>query len=278
MLFKRVNGKSQFRMHMSDFDAKQYWETRLTEKWGLHGVGYAGLGKYYNAWLYRVRTRVFLRHIRPLVSDWSKSDVLDIGSGTGFYVDLWKSLAVNSVTATDITTVAVDQLQEKFPSVECHQLDIGNGLPELFCNRQYHVISAFDVLFHIVEDDRYQRAFENIFQMLQPGGIFVFSENFIHGDIIREQSQVCRSLNDIEAVLKKIGFKVKLRAPMFAFMNYPVDSNSAFLKTTWKLMTRPARIFKLLGFPLGALLYPFELILTSYLNESPSTELMVSEK
>lgn len=263
---------------MSGFDAKQYWETRLTDKWGLHGVGYSGLGKYYNAWLYGVRRRVFFRHIKALVNNWSKIDVLDIGSGTGFYVDLWKSLGVNSVTATDITTVATTELQKKFPDVQCHQLDIGDNLGEPFRSRQYHIISAFDVLFHIVDDSRCQEAFENTFQMLQPGGIFIFSDFFIHKDTIRAQHEVDRSLHDIEVILKNTGFKVKLRAPMFVFMNYPIDSNSAFLKSAWKWMTRPVRKFKFLGLPLGALLYPFELILTWYLKEGPSTELMVCEK
>ena len=263
---------------MSGFDAKQYWETRLTAKWGLHGVGYAGLGKYYNAWLYRVRKRVFLRHVISLVDDWSKIDVLDIGSGTGFYVDLWKSLGVNSVTATDITKVAVTQLQKKFPDVQCRQLDIGNNRPDPFRSRKYHIISAFDVLFHIVDDDRYRRAFQNIFETLSPGGFCIFSDNFIRKGTIRGQSQVSRSLNEIEGILKGTGLKVKLRVPMFVLMNYPVDSNSAVLKDIWKWMTRPVRKFQFLGFPLGALLYPFELILTSYLKEGPSTELMVCEK
>ena len=263
---------------MSSFDAKQYWETRLTDKWGLHGVGYSGLGKYYNAWLYGVRRRVFFRHIKALVDDWSKIDVLDIGSGTGFYVDLWQSLGVNSVTATDITTVATTELQKKFPDIQCHQLDIGNNLGEPFRTRQYHIISAFDVLFHIVDDGQYQRAFQNIFDMLHTGGLCVFSDNFIHKGTVRGQSQVSRSLNEIEAILKDTGFKVKLRAPMFVLMNYPADSKSAVLKNIWKWMVKPVRKFQFLGFPLGALLYPFELILTSYLKESPSTELMVCEK
>lgn len=87
----------------------------------------------------------------------------------------------------------------------------------------------------------YQRAFENIFQMLRPGGLFVFSEFFIHGESIRIQQQVNRSLNEIEAIMKKTGFRVKARVPMFALMNYPIDTKSNIFKISWQWMMLPVR-------------------------------------
>lgn len=262
---------------MNRINPQQYWEERLRDRWGLHGVGCIGLGRYYNYWLYRVRRRVFLRHVKRLALDWGKMDVLDIGSGTGYYVGLWKSLGVRSVTATDITTIAVEKLREEFPDLECHRLDIGGILPGYFQDR-YHIISAFDVLFHIVDDNCYQRAFENIFHMLRPQGIFVFSENCIHGEAIRIRHQVSRSLSEIEAILKKTGFKVKARVPMFAIMNYPIDSKNSFPKIVWQKMMLPVEKLELLGFVLGGLLYPLELTLLSYLKEGPSSELVICEK
>lgn len=217
---------------MSVFNSKQYWENRLRDKWGLHGAGYLGLGRYYNDWLYKVQRRIFLRHVRFLVDDCSEIGVLDIGSGTGYFVELWKSLGFSSVTATDITTFSVEELQKKFPDVECYKLDIGDNLPEAFRNKQYHVISAFAVLFHIVDDGQYQRAIENIFQMLHLEGFFIFTEIFIHGETIREQHFVSRSLEDIEAILKKTGFKVKVRVPMFVLMNYPLIQRVLSLKSS----------------------------------------------
>jgi hypothetical protein len=37
------------------FSAKDYWENRLNENFGLNGVGYIGLGKNYNHWLYKIK-------------------------------------------------------------------------------------------------------------------------------------------------------------------------------------------------------------------------------
>jgi len=263
---------------MSSFNPNEYWEKRLRAISGLHGVGYLGLGTYYNNWLYRVRRRVFLRHVRFLADNWTKVNVLDIGSGTGYYIDCWKSLGVRSVTATDITAIAVEELRKKFPGLKCYQVDIGDNLPEVLHDKQYHIISAFAVLYHIVDDARYLTAFENIFQLLRPGGYLIFTENFVHGNAVRSQHQVSRSLDDIEGILKGVGFKVKARVPLFAIMNYPVDSNSSIFKIIWRGMMVPVRILQPLGFVLGALLYPFELMLTLFLKEGPSTELMICEK
>jgi len=32
----------------TQFDGKGYWEERLKQNWGLHGVGHVGYGKHYN--------------------------------------------------------------------------------------------------------------------------------------------------------------------------------------------------------------------------------------
>lgn len=45
---------------MSSNDLHHYWESRLTDAFNLEGVGYLGLRKQYNSWLYRVR-----RHALP---------------------------------------------------------------------------------------------------------------------------------------------------------------------------------------------------------------------
>lgn len=261
-----------------DFDPGQYWEKTLKDMWGLHGVGYLGMGQYYNGWMYKVRKKVFLRYIKPLALNWNKIDILDIGSGVGFYVKLWKMLGVKSITATDITTFAVEQLQKEFPDSECYKLDIGDTLTGEIGNKRYDVISAFDVLFHIVDDNRYQKAFENISKMLRPGGLFIFSDNFLHGETIRGENQVCRSLKDIEGILKKLNFKIKLRVPMFVLMNNPVDSNNIIHKRLWKKATHLVGKSEILGLFLGGMLYPFELLLTYYFKEGPSTELMICEK
>ena len=86
------------------FDARTYWERRLDRHPGREGVGHAGLGEGLNGWMYRVRRRVFLRELAPLMPTLPARSVLDVGSGTGFYLDRWREAveASNSFKVLDV--------------------------------------------------------------------------------------------------------------------------------------------------------------------------------
>jgi SAM-dependent methyltransferase len=227
--------------------------------------------------MYRVQTRVFQRHISRVRSDWSNVDVLDIGAGTGHYLRLWKQLGVRSVSAADLTEVAVEKLRTTF-QCPCYSLDIGDELPPALAAERFDVVSAFAVLFHIMDDDRYARAIQNISRLVTPGGLFVLSENFLHGPAQRFPNFVARRLPDIEALLRSNGFRVRSRVPMFVLMNVPFDTHGRAARFIWRTAMAPVRRFNALGAVAGALLYGPELLLTSVLQEGPSTELMICER
>jgi hypothetical protein len=140
------------------------------------------------------------------------------------------------------------------------------------------MVSAFDVLFHIVDDSRVAQAVQNNYSIFQPGGLLVFSDNFFHGETIRATNQVSRSLKEIENVLIAAGFKIVERTPMFALMNYPVDSESQILKKSWRILAKIVSIHEISGFLIGALLYPVELLCVAAVKEGPSTEMMICRK
>src|ERR1043166_8271428 len=110
---------------------------------------------------------------------WAGREVLDVGSGTGFYVDRWLRLGAR-VTGLDLTEIAVAELSRAFPAARFLRADIGaslDGVP--LAPGWFDAVSAFDVLFHIVDDAQYARAFENIPSLLRPGGWFLGPENFL---------------------------------------------------------------------------------------------------
>jgi predicted TPR repeat methyltransferase len=203
--------------------------------------------------------------------------VLDVGSGTGFYIDRWKELGVKAIVGTDITGVAIAELKRKYPSDELYQVDIGGDLENLE-NRRFDIVSAFDVLFHIVDDERFERAVRNIYSLLKRGGHFVFSDNFLHRETVRATLQVSRSLEEIEKILNAAGFRIIERAPMFVLMNYPVDSESLLLKMFWRILAKAVSLHEFFGFLFGAILYPMELICVSFMKESPTTEMLICQK
>jgi 2-polyprenyl-3-methyl-5-hydroxy-6-metoxy-1,4-benzoquinol methylase len=256
-----------------EYDPGAYWEDRL-ERFDLAAVGYRALGLPYNAWLYRLRRSVFRSVIEPL-ADWRGKEVLDIGSGTGFYIEEWMRLG-SVVTGSDIAATAVSRLAQRYTDANIIQLDITGGSRSV--NRSFDAVSAMDVLFHIVEDDRYAQALGNISRALRPGGLFVFSENFVHQKTVRRSHQVSRRLADIEQLLTEVHLDVLERQPMFVLMNAPLDSTDARLHAYWRGLERLLRRYPQLGSAIGAALYPLERMLVATRRESPTTEIMVCRK
>ena len=84
----------------SEFNPKIYWESMLKENYGLHGTGFYDLGKHYNNWLYKIKHKVFFKVTKSLNLDFSTIDILDVGSGTGFFVEKWKQLGVGTVAGS----------------------------------------------------------------------------------------------------------------------------------------------------------------------------------
>jgi 2-polyprenyl-3-methyl-5-hydroxy-6-metoxy-1,4-benzoquinol methylase len=260
------------------YAAREYWERRLSERWGLHGVGHFTYGQPYNEWLYRVRKRVFLRHVRTLPIGLSDAAVLDIGSGTGFWLDVWHCLGVKTVVGSDMTVVAVKKLRDRHPDLEVLALDISEDDAVRTTGKRFDLISAFDVLFHIMEQDRFENAISNIATLMRPGGYFLFTDTFLHGKSVRSNHQVSRSLEEITRLLGANNLEVVVRAPMFVLMGMPTDTSSRVPEFLWKVGMAPVRFVSFIGHAYGAALLPLELLLTMLLRESPSTEIMICRK
>jgi SAM-dependent methyltransferase len=256
------------------FNAKDYWEARLGEHPGLSGVGNTSLGHSYIQWMYKVRRAIFLRLLASLRTDLRTAEVFDVGSGTGFYLELWKQLGVSRLTGCDLTEIAVARLRSALPWARILRLDIGETLPATEIG-SYDIVSAFDVLFHIVEEEPYERAIRNVCALLRPGGLLLFSDLLPRNAARRAEHVAFRPLGEVTTLLAKVGFDVVGRVPMFVVMEEPLDSMRQWYCFLWKLMIYPVRRSAFAGFVIGGVLYPLELILTRVFRESPATEIVV---
>lgn len=264
-------------MATTEFNARRYWNKRLKRNWSLHGVGMLQLAHSYNRWMYRVRRQVFRRTVRTSRIDVGSSDVLDIGSGTGFYVDLWQQLGARRVNGMDIADSAVAKLSETFPDVRFERGDVSDDPP--FEAASFDAISAFDILIHVVNDERYQRALHNVHALLKPDGAFIFSEPFPHHRRVGNgKHHLCRRLDEVQEALDKAGFEIVSRRPMFEIMASPVDTTKRWRRNLWYKRLVPILDKPFWGGAAGGLMYPFELLLTRVKRESASMEVMVCRK
>ena len=260
----------------ADTDAlRDYWEERLRGDYSLGGVGYQGLGEAFNRWGYRARRRVFRRIVPGFVAPGAR--VLDVGSGTGFYVGLWRELGAAAITGSDLTAVAVERLAERRPGIESVRLDIGDEALALPAE-SFDAISAMDVLFHITDDVRFARALVNAARLLRPGGVLVFSDLFVHGAPWRAPHQAIRSLEEVRAAVAAAGLREELRRPLLVLLNAPVDTRSRAARAAWWTLRTAALRGEPAGWLAGVAAYPLEVALARVLREGPSTEIMVCRR
>ena len=274
---RRDDKSTQPRTCAEEFDPGQYWEGMHLRNRGFGAVGFGGLGVGFNSWMYRVRRRILRRALRRAGLSAEGATVHDVGAGTGFYVREWLKLGVASVNGNDLSAAAVGRLQNEFPTAEFVREDIAEAR-RATSGRQYDLVSAFDVLFHIVDDGRFVRAIGNIADLTRPGGHFLLSDNFLHGSALRGVHQVSHSLAEIDGALEAAGFERVLRLPMFFLMNTPVDSQSRLLRFSWRVISRICYRSHRAGSALGAVLFLPELLLTAMAREGPSTELVVCRR
>jgi SAM-dependent methyltransferase len=257
-------------------DATRYWEDRHAAEESLDTVGWTGLGRAFNGRMYDVRRHVFRRVVSARVPLGHDPRILDIGSGTGFYLDIWRDLGVRRIEGSDLSERAVARLRSAYPGVPVHQLDLGAEAPSSM--GEYDVLSAMDVLFHIVDDAAYARAIENLGKLVRPGGHLVVSENLLADRVERAPSQVSRSEPKIVGLLRGAGLEPVARAPMFVLLNGPVDSRSPWLRRWWTLLTKVVSLNETLGSIIGAVLVPVELLAVRIARRGPSTKLLVCRR
>ncbi|MEW5735173.1 MAG: class I SAM-dependent methyltransferase [Thermodesulfobacteriota bacterium] len=255
---------------------KAYWEDRLGRSFGPEGVGFRMLGRNYNHAMYQVRRAVFKRILKETGRSFAGARVLDIGCGTGFYVDQWERAGAGEITGVDITAVSVEKLGARFPNHSFFQADIGSDI-SMLPRQDFDAISAFDVLFHIVDDEGYAQALKNIRSLLAPRGLLLWSDNFLHGAELRTSIQASRTLGHIEDILARSGFEIRMRRPMFLLMNAPVDAPGRLHRAAWRLLERTVPRSEALGWLAGKLLAPLEILLLRRATEGPSTEWMICE-
>ena len=257
-------------------EALQWWEDRHRDHRGFDAVGYAGAGEAYNAWLYRLRAHLFRRHLASLAD--GSSSVLDVGSGTGFYLRLWRESGAGEVAGSDVSETAVGRLRDRFPGMRIERFDI-SGSAVALPQGQFDVVSAFDLLFHLIDDGAYRRALRNLAHLVRPHGTLVISENFRRRGPRRFASvQVNREDEEIMTGLRDAGFEVLDRRPMFVLMNAPACGGGPLLHAWWQHAHRLLTSRPRAGGILGPLLYPLEVASLRFVRRAPSTELAICRR
>lgn len=260
------------------FDAGKYWQDRLGEHFDLIGVGFKRRSVAFNRWVYRVRTELLDDLFRRYEWAIEGQAVLDVGCGTGFFIDHWSRRQASPIAGVDVTEVSIEKLTDRFPEAELFCADI--TAPDLKVSGTFDYVSVFDVLYHVVDDRRFEQAVANLSRLCRPGAKVMVTDMFGERTVEVVKHVRNRSLNCYTQVFSKEGFRLLDIKPLFFTLMPPsrLANRPAYWIGTlaWEALTFPARWEKL-GEIIGRVLYRVDLDLRRRFDRGPSHHLAVFE-
>lgn len=106
--------------------------------------------------------------------------VLDVGSGAGHWIDFYLDVVgAGEVVGLEISEPAVRALESRYAgnaAISIVEADVAE--PGFELGREFDVVNAIGVMFHIVEDERWERAVAALARHLAPGGALVVGGQF----------------------------------------------------------------------------------------------------
>jgi len=191
----------------------EFWEQRLSSQFDLRGTGETGLSLAYNRACYRLRGEVLERALREAGVELAGKRVLDVGCGTGFFTRFYLEHGAQ-VTGIDIAPTSIQRLSEQYPGARFILSDVS----EVQLAERYDVVNAFDVLYHITDDARWERAVRHLAQALAPGGTLLLTDVVSRRPTFAEHN-VMRPLDSYRSLLQAEGLEVLSVRPTHVLLN-----------------------------------------------------------
>ena len=261
------------------YDAERYWAERYSTI-DITKSGHIDLPPAYNAWLYKRKKEMLFKGLEFTGFSAAGASVLEIAAGTGVYVEAWRAKGVARLVGIDISAAATEHLRRRFPEYTFHKRNLADpGLADLV-GRDFDVVTAVDMLYHVVRDPDFQVAIGNLAATVKPGGLLV-----IHDLFLREPEQdfgyiKLRPLDAYRASLDAAGFDIAWRRPSFFFSVQPKHMHSPAamrrMERIWRGVTEP--LIRRVPGVAGCMTYCADRVICGTLAEGPSFEMMICRR
>jgi len=192
---------------------RDFWEERLREQFDLRGTGETGLSLAYNRACYTLRREVLEHALASARVTLAGARVLDVGCGTGFFTQFYLDHGAH-VTGLDITSASVERLALQFPEARFVLADVS----EAVADGPFDVVNAFDVLYHITDDARWQQAVTHLARAVAPGGVLLVTDMFASQPGLAVHN-VMRPLERYRSLIESAGLTVTGLHPTHVLLN-----------------------------------------------------------
>ena len=230
---------------MTGYRPREFWEERLAEQFDLRGTGETGLSLAYNRACYALRAQVLTRALRAAGTDPRGRSVLDVGCGTGFFTAYFLARGAR-VTGVDIAPTSVERLRARFPEARFVLADVSEAEIE----GRFDVVNAFDVLYHIVDDGRWEAAVRRLGEAVLPGGLLLVTDTFVPFPAGATHNRM-RPLAEYRRVLESLGFAFTKTWPTHVLLNRELGA-FRFLNRAPGLLLVADRLLLALGLGRGS--------------------------
>jgi len=156
-----------------------------------------------------------IRHLFNTQDSVAGKNFLDIGAGSGHWIDFYRSLGAADCVGVDVSRNSVEFMKHKYSADARCEIQHGNALKFLEqCDRKFDFVNAIGVMFHIVDDAEWAETIRQIGNVLEPNGMFIVGGHFglldglnvhISGD--GEIYKRLRSRRHWAEILTKAGFR-----------------------------------------------------------------------
>ncbi len=192
----------------------EYWTRRLESERSLRGTGHILYSEGYNRWLYRAKRRALRRALGDAVA---QTRALDAGCGSGWVVGQLTAMGA-SVDGFDIAAPAVERLRAQSEGGDFFQLALGEE-PIPRPDASYDLVTALDVAYHVVDDQRWENAVAEMARVLRPGGRLMVTDSL--GPVDRRASAHVRfrSAQRWRDAASDAGLRLESTGPLYRWLS-----------------------------------------------------------
>ena len=192
----------------------EFWDERLRNQFDLRGTGETGLSLAYNDACYRLRREVLVKALAEAGVRLVHKTVLDVGCGTGFFTRFYLERGAH-VTGVDIAPTSIERLGKQFPQARFILSDVSEvALPSTF-----DLVNAFDVLYHITDEGKWEAAVRHLARAVAPGGVLLITDVFAADPGAQAEHTRMRSLARYREILDHEGIAVEKLHPTHVLLN-----------------------------------------------------------